>query len=340
LADEKLTWSTLVASGVAEHFANSLIALARKGQGSALWSDERLAVMFASDRQPEFAVRSEVRGTDGGLQFARSALYPHRASSADDDRGIRHAPAEHEPVVAGRELLQVVLDHPDERADLLRRWAALVPDEQWAPVDLVPHNLILTDDDRLVAIDQEWHVRGYERDVLLLRGLVLTAEQMAGRTRAERLRPHETVLDLVTAMAQEIELSVTDELIDRFCEREAGFQAAVNTTDSSEAERRHRSAQDLRSLLSLPLDDVRGGLRFDFQWARARSDIDQLNLMITQQKEQAEGQRVALEHDLAVYRKAHDEAQVELQQLRSRQPLSLARRVARRVLAGTGALRR
>ncbi|WP_324274288.1 class I SAM-dependent methyltransferase [Blastococcus brunescens] len=33
LADEGLTWSTLVASGVAEHFANSFIALATKGSG-------------------------------------------------------------------------------------------------------------------------------------------------------------------------------------------------------------------------------------------------------------------------------------------------------------------
>jgi hypothetical protein len=163
---------------------------------------------------------------------------------------------------------------------------------------------------------------------------------MAGRTRAERLRPHETVLDLVTAMAQEIELSVTDALIDRFCVDEAAFQAAVNTTDSSEVDRRHRSAEDLRNLLSLPLEDVRGGQRFDFQWARARSHIDELSLAITQLQERAEGQRAALEHDLDVYRKAYDEARAELQRLRSRLPLAVARRVARRVLAGTGAQRR
>jgi SAM-dependent methyltransferase len=333
LADEKLTWRTLVASGVAEHFANSFIALAGKGSAPTLWSRERAAVLFASDRQPQYAVRSEVRGSGADLHVARTALYPDRVP-ADDGQPIRHMPAETEPVVAGRELIQVLLDEPDRRGDVLREWAAMVPDVEWAPVDLVPHNVIVTSDGRLVAIDQEWEVRGYDRDCLLFRGLFLSAEQMAARTRPERLQPHETVEDLVTALAKEIDLPVTEELFDRFCEHEAAFQAAVNTTDDTESERRHRSTADLRRLFGFTLGMIRGGDRFDFQWARARSEIDQLHAMVREQ----EAARNAAEHDLAVYRTAHDELQAELARLRGRFPVAVARRVVRGVLVRSGVL--
>jgi SAM-dependent methyltransferase len=336
LADERLTWHTLVASGVAEHFSNSFIALAGKGAPPTLWSDERLAVLFASERQPQFAVRSEIRGAGSGLHIARSPLYADRAPAGDGDRSVRHSPAETEPVVAGRELLQVVLDEPDRRGDLLRAWAALVPDEDWAPVDLLPHNVIVTADGNLVPIDQEWSIRGYDRDVLLFRGVFLSAVQLAGRTRPERLQPAETVGDLVTALAGEIGLAVTDELFDRFCAQESAFMSVVNTSDATPGQRQQRSAEDLRRLRDLTLTELRGGDRFDFQWARAQADIDRLHVAIKDLQELSDARQKAVEKDLAVYREAHDEAKKELDALRARQPVALARRVVKKALARSG----
>lgn len=331
LADEKLTWRTLVASGVAEHFANSFIALAVKGEGASLWSSERQAVLFNSERQPEFAVRSEVRGSAGDLHLARSPLYPDRPRSGDG-KDVRHTPAPTEAVVEGRDMLQVMLDEPGRRGELLRRWAALVPDEEWVPVDLVPHNLVLRSDGELVAIDQEWRVRGFDRASVLVRGLFLTAVQLASRTRPERLLPSGTVAELVAALAADIGVEIDDEAFDRFCAQESAFQAVVNTTDSSLKDRRIRSADDLRTVYGHTLAEVRGGDRFDVQWQRASADIDRLYEMARQHEEE----RAKLVRDLAEHQKAFAEARAEIAGLRGRQPVALARRVARGVLARTG----
>jgi SAM-dependent methyltransferase len=336
LADERLTWGTLVASGAAEHFSNSFIALAGKGAAPTLWSDQRQALLFASERQPQYAVRSEIRASGDDLEFARGPLYPDRASAGDGDSPVRHAPAATERVIPGRELLQVLLDEPDRRGELLRAWAALVPDEEWAPVDLLPHNVVVTADGDLVPIDQEWTIRGYDRDVLLFRGVFLSAVQLVGRTRPERLQPAETVDDLVTALAAEIDLPVTEELFDRFCDHESAFMSVVNTSDATAEERRQRSADDLRRLRTLRLIELRGGDRFDFQWARAQADIDRLHVAM----QQLEDRRAKVEKDFSVYREAFDETKKELDELRGRMPLALARRVVKKALARTGVLNR
>jgi SAM-dependent methyltransferase len=326
LADEKLTWGMLVGSGVGQHFANSFIALAQKGEGASLWNPERLAILFNSERQPQFAVRTEVRGTGGELHMAREALFPDRVAEGDARDDLRHTPAATEVVVTGRDLLRVLLDDPDRRAELLRRWADLVPDDEWTPVDLVPHNIVLTAAEELVAIDQEWHVRGYGRGAVLLRGLFLSAIQLAQLTRPEdRLRPAETVDDLVRTLAAEIGLTVDEGLLDEFVAAESTFQARVNTTDATHTDRRVRSAEQLRGMFDQTLVEVRGGERFDVQWQRARTDIDNLYTML--------GQRDA---ELAAKRSALEQATAEVSALRERLPAAVARRVTDKVLARAG----
>ena len=76
LADEAQTWRSLVAGGAAEYFANSFVVLAQKGDGNSLWAPDRHAVMFNSERQPEFAVGSEIRGTDADLHVAQPRCIP------------------------------------------------------------------------------------------------------------------------------------------------------------------------------------------------------------------------------------------------------------------------
>ncbi len=328
LADEALTWRTLVQSGVAEHFANSFVALARKGSGGAdLWPASRLGLLFNSERRPEYAVRNEVRDLGDGLVLERSALHPELGPPpADGD--VRHRPARSEPVVAGQDLLRVWIAEPDRRAELLRRWAELVPDEpEWMPVDLVPHNVVLTPDDRLVPIDQEWQVRTYDRRSVLVRGLVLSAVQVAKSTRAERLAPWGTVGEVVRGMAADIGMEVDDATFDRFVALESGFQAQVNTTDIHEDERRRRSAADLREMLDLTLDAVRGGERFDVQWAQARASLESHQRVVD-----ALEQRVAtLEQDLGSAVTRAQAAEALTVELRRQTPRGIARRVVNRL---------
>jgi SAM-dependent methyltransferase len=329
LADEALTWRNLVAAGVGEHFANSFVVLGVKGDGPSLWAPERHAVMFNTGRQPQFCVRSEIRGAGADMHVARTPLYPERAGGGESTGPLRHTLAERELVVRGEDLLQVVLDEPERRSELLRRWAALVPVDEWAPVDLVPHNVVLTPDDTLVAIDQEWSLRGYDRDALLVRGLFQSAVQMASRTRPERLRPHETVGALLHALAADTGIDLDDDVLDRFVVQEAAFQALVNVTDATPAERRARSGEEIRAMLTLPLTEVRGGDRFDVQWQRAVVAVDELHAAF------AEQQRT---HDeaLAACQRALDAVREEAAELRARQPVAVARRITGGVLRRVG----
>jgi hypothetical protein len=163
---------------------------------------------------------------------------------------------------------------------------------------------------------------------------------LAGRTRPERLQPAQTVDDLVAALAADIHLPVTEELFDRFCDQESAFMAVVNTSDATAEQRRQRSADDLRRLRGLTLTELRGGDRFDFQWARAQADIDRLHVAIKELEELSEVRRKAVEKDLAVYREAFDETKKELDALRARMPVALARRVVKKALTRSGVLNR
>jgi SAM-dependent methyltransferase len=328
LADEQRTWGTLVQAGIAEHFANSFLVLAGKGSGPSLWPDTRQAVLFNSERQPEFTVRAEVRGRAGELHIARFPLYPDGPRSDHPD--IRHAPAATEPVVPGRELLLVLLDEPEHRPELLRRWAALVPDREWAPVDLVPHNVVLTEDDELVAIDQEWSIRGFDRDLLLLRGLLLSAVQMVSRARPDRLPPGGTIAEFVAEMGAEIGLQVDGALFDRLVEHESAFQAAVNTTHRTPDLRRAQSAEALRQLYAMSVVEARRGERFDVQWERAQGDIDRLYQSLAEQQQELE-RRVA-EYE-QVLEQTRAQAAEEAAALRARIPSVIVRRVLDGVLA-------
>jgi len=273
LADEAMLWRTLVEAGVARDFVNSFVVLATKGAADGvapLWPAERLAVMFNTERQPCYAVRSEVLAGEDGPVMNRTRLYPE-ITGCDDV--IRHTPPEREPVLVGEELLDVVVAQPERRKELLTKWAALVPDGEWTPVDLVPHNVMVAGDGSLVVVDQEWWVQGYQRDCVLVRGLLWAAVRMAGMTRPEVGAPRRTVKQLMTTLAGDLGLKLTDDLLKRFIAAESRFQAAVNTTNPTEADRRQRSAGDLKAIMAEDLLQVRGGERFDSQWQRAVEEL-------------------------------------------------------------------
>ncbi len=297
LADEAMLWRTLVEAGVARDFVNSFVVLATNGDaavGAPLWPQERLALMFNTERQSCYAVRSEVLAGPTGPVLQRRRLYPDAAAPAAD-AGIRHEPPAAEEVLLGAELLDLAVQQPERRAELLRSWAALVPDGDWTPVDLVPHNIIVRDSGELVVVDQEWRVQGYARDCVLVRGLLWAAVRIAAMTRPEVGAPARTVRDLMDELAADLDLTLDDALIDRFVTAESLFQAAVNTTSATEVDRRHRSTDDLRSVMTEDLLQVRGGERFDSQWQRAVAELSLTDEKLRSMQAQVE----RLEHDLS-----------------------------------------
>ncbi len=292
LADEARLWRTLVEAGVAREFVNSFVVLATKGGGPSLWPADRLAVMFTTERQPWYAVRSEVVAQAGGLVMRRAPMGAELRPADAELPDLRHTPPAQEEVRLGAELVDLLASQPERREELLRAWADLVPGDEWAPVDLVPHNLLVASDGSLVVVDQEWRFRGYDRDCLLVRGLVWTAVRLAAATRPEAHDAPRTVRDVVAELAAHLDLELTDDLLDRFVAAESRFQAAVNTAAALEQDRRRRSAEDLRAILGQDVLELRGGERFDLQWARAVEE-----LRITGEKVGALHERIhVLEH--------------------------------------------
>lgn len=326
VVDEELLWRTLVGAGVGPTFANSFVVLAVKGTGPDLWPQDRLGVLFAGERQLGYAVRTEVVATPDGVQLRRSSLHPHLAGDLDETT-VRHRPPAVEQEVRGRELLAVAVQEPERRGELLRGWAALVPDAEWMPMDLVPHNVLVRPDGTLAAVDQEWSCRGVDRSSVLVRGLLWAAVRIALTTRREPDAPPRTVRDLVEEMAAEIGLDLTDAVIQRFVAEESSFQAAVNTTDDDEADRRRRSAQDLYVVLSQDLTDVRGGDRLDARWQKADAERAAATARVAEQD-----QRIAsLTGELERVRAELEASAEELQRVYRRLQSSVDERVRQRV---------
>lgn len=274
LADEALTWRTLVDSGTAEHFANSFLTVSTKGDGPALWPADRLGLLFSTERRGEYVTRGEVRDVDGELSFVRGPLYPDRKAAATAE-WIRHAPSPLEPVREGEELVRRLLERPDERASLVSRWAEMLPPEgtEWMPVDLVPHNMLVDDAGVLFTIDQEWAARDFARSTVLVRGLLYSAVQIAMMSRPESLAPWETIGDVVDALATAGGVDVSDEAVELFLDQESRFLAAVAPVGLDLDGREAQSRVDLRTIWDQQLREVRGGDRFDIQWSRARADL-------------------------------------------------------------------
>lgn len=274
LADERMLWRTLVSDGVGQRFSNSFVALATRGSGGpALWPEERLAAMFSTGRRPAYTARTEVVVAEEGLQLRRSAV--HRGDVGEQHPSVRRTAPESEPERHGAELVQLLVDHPERRADLLRSWSSLVPDREWAPVDLVPHNMLVEPDGTLVAIDQEWEVEGYDRDCLIVRGLLLSALGIASASRREVHDPPSTIHDVMVELSADLDLELSDELVDRFVVQEATFQAAVGSGAGTFEERCSTAQRDLRTIMAQDVTEVRGGRRFDLQWQQAVDDLAQ-----------------------------------------------------------------
>lgn len=164
-AEEGLLWSTLCEAGLGAEFANSFVLVACKGGDARdLWPTDRSAVYFTPARRSEFAVRSEVKGRAGTLEIARQTM------SAVTSEDLWVDPLDSDYIEGESLATHLLTASPVALVGFMRSWIELVEDsivDDALPFDMLPHNMIVTQQGDLAGIDDEWRARGVTlRDVL------------------------------------------------------------------------------------------------------------------------------------------------------------------------------
>lgn len=228
--DEGLLWKSLAEAGLATESGNSFVVVATRGDAvSPLWPDDRAAIYFTPERRAAFDVVTDVRAHGDVVRLDRASDDRHRVVD-----GIRVAPTTAH-YVPGRDFLEVFVDTQDARScALLQQWATLVAetsdaaaDEDGAPLDLVPHNLVVDETDTVRLIDDEWRATGMTATDLLRRGAVaLALRQRQSRPTRGAWEGVETWRDVVVAIGEAVGLDGRD-WVDETLTREARFQATV-----------------------------------------------------------------------------------------------------------------
>ena len=153
VADEAAVWRTIVEAGLTWEFPNSFVVLAHTpGEPRTVWPRGRHAVFARNIRRPEFSQRTVVEDVAGVPTFRR-ILNPAAGTPVDGVRLVGNDA----PYQPGVELMDVLRTADDEAlATWLARWAELVRQWPWddgAPLDLLPHNALLSSDDEIVLVD-------------------------------------------------------------------------------------------------------------------------------------------------------------------------------------------
>jgi len=195
VAEEALVWRSLVEAGLAADTGNSFVCLAHKpGDEEDLWPQSRQGLYFSSGRRSEYTTVTEMVRAGETLDFVRKPLIP-----APDGEAPFRIVASTEQFVPGTDLDQVIgapTDDPRAR-QLLDGWAELVRERTEAgsvPLDLLPHNIVLTPDGTLVPVDQEWVARDGGADRVLARGALVTALRLRGAALSARTWPRGTTV--------------------------------------------------------------------------------------------------------------------------------------------------
>lgn len=266
--DEARLWAELVDAGQAEDNPNSFLVLAgTEPAPSSLWPADRLAVYFNTNRASRWCTRAEVSATSTGAEVVRSRL----VASAGGDGGEIALRSYRESIHPAPTIVETLLERPWLARELLSQWRDLVLDTATTPRpglwDLVPHNVLLTEDG-LRPIDLEWEVADATPADVLARGLLLTADQLAaaGWTGAgERT----TVWELAGWLG--VLIGLPPSFVDDALEREAWFQA-VSITGGGVGQRReteHLRTALRRRFAEFVSDGRRAAVREQEEQARA-----------------------------------------------------------------------
>lgn len=257
---EQRIWRTLVRAGLGHETANSFLVLGRPSDASStytteLWPSARIATYFNVDwRASRFASRTDVEHGGPRLRFRRSRLAPD-IEPRDDVLELRAPDDEYVSGTAMDQLLRDADADVSRRSRVLTSWRALVEraiedrdDGDPFPVELIPRNLLVDADDRLVAIDQEWWWHGdVSLESAITFGLIAVVQDLADGDLGS-FDPDITVAQLVASLAHEAGVAV-DVASDAHLTYAVEVLSRVNRGVEPLDAVRDRVARELRTLL-------------------------------------------------------------------------------------------
>ena len=198
--DEYRLWEGFVRNGIGMDFANSFLVLAGRDAPQTLWPPDLLAAFYSAGRRRRFATESRVVAAPAGIELRRSPLGEDRGGDLVQRCGV-------EPYRDGTALIELLAEADDEElAGWLRRYRAQLETELAAagadvPFDHWPGNVLAVGDE-LVPVDTEFTLWGMDPALVIWRGLLLTAVELAERSvpgRWDSTTPAELIGELARA---------------------------------------------------------------------------------------------------------------------------------------------
>ncbi|MBP2389231.1 methyltransferase [Aeromicrobium fastidiosum] len=252
---EEHLWAAAVEAGTGAQHANAYVVLA----GTAPAPVNAAASFWTVGRRAAQSAFNRIRQRGDELVVERALAFPG-SLAPDGPLSIRpHT----EAFVAGATLTRRLGSAAsiDEARALLRGWRDLViascHEGEPVPWDLIPRNVVVTDDQRLVAIDQEWQLDGGDAEVILTRGCFWLTYDVAIARRPPSWLPVTGTTD-VAALADLIADLAGCQLsagwVDRLIDREAQHMSHVWPTDDrhSRAARARKEWHQLTDLSRTP----------------------------------------------------------------------------------------
>jgi SAM-dependent methyltransferase len=256
--NEELLWRALVEAGQGSQHGNSFVVLGSPdGSVEDLWPRQQQAAFYTTERRPGRATQTMVLREGQGLVVERSVLGTRR-----DTGGPSHRLGSG-PVLPGRPLVDVIAESPPEFvAKVLPRWREMVvastADSDGVAVDLVPHNLLVSDDGGLVYIDDEWRSFEWSPDDVVARGLIWLSERLSTVPSVWQGRPsRRALLDELAAL---VRFQPVEEWLEAAVHREAVLQTELlrlSRDDPGFGAEVARTERELTALLELPMNPTR-----------------------------------------------------------------------------------
>ena len=298
LADEYSLWRNLVDAGMAREFANSFVVLAGKGSRTTLWPSERRAVFHSDGRRAALTTRTFVEQQGAEIRFRRQLAAPDRRPEGCVTMSVGTAPFQ-----PGTDLCEVITEAGLAGAEPhVKAWLVLLDDalrsSRETAVDVIPQNLILSDDGVLHRIDEELVIPDVSREQIVRRGIYLLARQCALASPPARWAPCTTVGELMVALGVLAGLPADGSWLDQHVDEESRLQAGIRAgrpAGSTDDQWLETIKSGMRGLIAKRLTDLPLGDRLParYTWLTDRDRQGRAAL----QKLQADGDGLRGERD-------------------------------------------
>jgi SAM-dependent methyltransferase len=252
---EKSMWDDAVRAGTAAEHANSFVVVASTAPPEI---DAAATYWTIGRRAAQSAVNRIVHDADG-VSVRRSPAFPV-AFPADAPLHLRpHT----EPFVHGTSMTAALAAALtlESASTMLHTWGELVENGchgmSSIPWDLIPRNVVITDDGTAVPIDQEWELDGGDAVTVLTRGCFWLAHDLLVTGPRPAWLPPTSVGTAARLIADVAGLGLPSDWLDHFIDREAEHMSIVWPADTrySRPRRARKEWHNLTDLSnSAPLD--------------------------------------------------------------------------------------